>query len=144
MATVETLMLANHAEAVNGLLYMMGAGWDVVRQPAAHQGQEPPPVSFGVGVTILVPWTETNTPRGLRLWIESEDGGEPLLHLDGTLEVGRPPGVPRGSDRRAVLAANAQVVFPSAGSYRLVAEIDGERRTVSFQVQRDQAVPGAA
>jgi hypothetical protein len=133
MAEIEMLTLANHAEAVNGLLYLSGAGWDRVtrRYP---RGQKPLPNHFGIAVSVLIPWTEANRKHHLSLWIESEDGGQSLIRADGELEVGRPPGVPEGSDRRAVLAIDAQVVFPAAGGYRLVGQIGEGRRTYGFSV----------
>lgn len=131
MAQIEMLTLANHAEAVNNLLYLHGAGWDaVLRAPE----QEAVPHPFGIGISVLVPWTEANRPHGLVVWIESEDGGDPLLRFDGQIEVARPVGTPEGIDLRSVLAVNAALPFV-AGGYRLVAELDEtERRTYSFRV----------
>lgn len=133
MPAIEMLTLANHAEAINGLLYLSGACWDVVtrRYP---QGGNPSPHNFGIGVSVLVPWTEANRKHSFSMWIESEDGGEPLMKADGELEVGRPPGTPAGSDLRSVLAVNASLNFPSEGGYRLVADVGGERRTYGFRV----------
>jgi hypothetical protein len=133
MATIEMLTLANHAEVVNGLLYLSGAGWDrVTRRYAA--GHDPRPHRFGIGVSVVIPWTETNRKHRLSLWVETEDGGSPLVKVDGQVEVGRPPGVPEGSDRRAVLAVDATVDFPAEGGYRLVGEIGSNRRTYGFFV----------
>ena len=131
MPSIEMLTLANHAEARDGLLYLSGAGWDRVtrRYP---QGQEPPPNHFGIAVSVIVPWIEANRKHQLSLWIEHEDGGSPLVKADGELEVGRPAGVPEGSDRRAVIAVGALVTFPKAGGYRLVGKIGDDRRTYGF------------
>src|SRR3712207_7332355 len=38
---------------------------------------------FGVGLSVLVGWNETNQRFPLTLQLHHEDGGEPLLHLDG-------------------------------------------------------------
>lgn len=133
MPTIEMLTLANHAEAVNGLLYLSGAGWDVVTR-SYPQGTTPAPQHFGIGVSVLVPWLETNRPHRLVLFIESEDGGEPLMRTESAIEVGRPPGTPEGSDLRAVLAVSATIPFPRAGGYRLVSHLGAERRTYGFRV----------
>lgn len=133
MPDIELLTLANHAEAVNGLLYLAGAGWDTVTRNYQPGGQ-PLPHHFGIGVAVLVGWHETNQNWPLRLWIEDEDGGPRLLSIDANLEVGRPPGRPPGTPIRAVLAILANVAFPAPGGYRLVAEIDGSQRTYSFRV----------
>jgi hypothetical protein len=138
MPTIEMLTVANHAEAVNGLLYLSGAGWDRVtrRYPT---GGKPRPHRFGIAVSVLIPWAEANRRHRLSLWVESEDGGDPLVKVDGKLEVGRPPGVPEGSDRRAVLAVEATVEFPRPGGYRIVGEVGGNTRTYSFFVVDDSA-----
>lgn len=140
MATIEMLTMANHAEAVNGLLYLSGAGWDRVtrRYPA---GQKPRPHHFGIGVSVLVPWAEANRKHRLGLWIEDDDGGAPLIRVEGELEVGRAPDLLKGSDRRAVLAVDATVEFPSPGGYRLVGETGDSRRTYGFFVV-DEILPG--
>lgn len=139
MAEIELLTMANHAEAINGLLYLSGAGWDQVRRTYVR-GSEPAPNHFGIGVSVLVPWGETNRRHQLSLWIESEDGGEPLMRGDGLLEVGRPAGAVEGADTRAVLAVDASVQFPSQGGYRLVAVVDGHQRTYGFRVVDQEIV----
>jgi hypothetical protein len=133
MATIELFTLANHAEAINGLLYMSGAGWTNVRRDYA-EGGGPTPHHFGIGVSVLVPWTEANQRHRLAIWVESEDGGEALLRAEGELEVGRPAGAPHGADQRAVLALESVILFPGPGGYRAVAEVDGDRRTYAFSV----------
>ncbi|MEK7252536.1 MAG: hypothetical protein AAB198_04730 [Actinomycetota bacterium] len=140
MATIEMLTLANHVEAINGLLYLSGAGWNRVtrRYP---KGGVPTPHNFGIGVSVLVPWTEANRKHHLSLRIEDEDQHEqPLLRVNGELEVGRPAGVPEGSDLRAVLASQATLQFPSAGGYRVVADLNGESRNYGFIVV-DEVTP---
>lgn len=143
-AQIETLVLANHAEAVNGLLYIAGGCWTIHWRQTPSEGQPPPISHFGIALAVLIPWTQTNRRHHLTLRIEPEDGGEPLVSVDGDLEVGRPPGVSPGSDQRAVLAVNADVQFPKAGGYRVLAELSsGHTRSVSFQV-RDVGSPPAA
>ena len=141
MAEIENLILANHAETKDGLLYLMGGGWtDHVRTVAAGQL---PTSHLGIGVTVLVGWTETNRPYQINVVIEPEDGGQPLLALEAGIVAGRPPEAVEGSDTRAVLAVSGEVVFPQQGGYRVRASLGDQVRTVSFRV-RDTAVnPGA-
>jgi hypothetical protein len=141
MAEVEFVILANHAEAHNGLLYLSGAGWNDAALAFAPEGPSTP-LHFGVGVSVLIPWTETNRKHHLEVRMEHEDGGEPLFRMDGDLEVGRPPGVQEGADQRAVLAMEGITQFPKAGGYRLVAQIhNGKVRTVSFRVRSLGVLP---
>lgn len=136
MPQIEYIALSNHAEAVNSLLYLSGAGWTDhwrTRNPAGEFG----PSHFGIGVSILVPWTETNERFSLGIRVEGEDGEPEIANVAGELEVGRPPGLPHGSDLRAVLAINVDTVFPAAGGYRIVGQIASDpttRKTVSFRV----------
>lgn len=145
LAVIEFVTVANHAEAINGLLYLSGAGWtDSWRTPNPEDGSIPP-TQLGVGVSILVPWVETNRRHDLSLRLEHEDGGPPLLEMQGQFEVGRPAGITPGVDLRSVLAVNANIVFERPGGYRFVATVgdgsaDGEMRAVSLRVH-DQRPP---
>lgn len=144
MAMIEFVTVANHAEALNGLLYLMGAGWtDSWRVP--NPDGTVPPTKLGIGVSILVPWGETNRRHDLSVKLEHEDGGTALIEMQGQFEVGRPPGVTPGVDLRSVLAINGDVVLERAGGYRVIAQIgDGEQegttRSVSLRVH-DQRPP---
>jgi hypothetical protein len=140
-------MIANHAETREGLLYLSGGGWSDhwrAAVPANMPGQGP--VShFGIAVTILVGWTETNRHHRVEIRVENEDGGEPLAKVEADLEMGRPPGAALGGDQRAMMALNVDTVFPAAGGYRIVAEMPAhdEAKSVSFRVH-DQPIPGQA
>lgn len=135
MLEVESLLLANHAEAHNGLLYMMGAGFTDVNQVIQDDQPGAPPFHFGIGLTILVPWTETNRRHHVLLYMEAEDGGEPLLRLEADMETGRPPGFTEGSDQRVVMAMAGEVTFPSPGGYRVAAELgSAPAKYASFRV----------
>jgi hypothetical protein len=141
MPQIESMLLANHAEAHDGLLYLMGAGFSDVRQ-VVGAGQAPPPFHFGIGLSVLVGWTETNIRHHIVVTLEPEDGGAPLLTAEADLEVGRPPGSVEGGDQRAVLAMTGEVQFPAPGGYRLLAVLGNQRRAASFRVHHE--MPPAA
>lgn len=139
MPQIENLILANHVESLNGLLYVMGGGWTDLTRNVVPEAPFPP-THLGIGMSVLVGWVETNRRHRVLVYIEPEDSGEPLLRADAELEVGRPPGAVEGADQRAALAFSGEVVFPGPGGFRLVAEIgDQETRTVSFRVH-DQPI----
>jgi hypothetical protein len=141
MPGVEFVILANHAEAHNGLLYLAGAGWNDAALAFTPDGPSVP-LHFGLGVSVLVPWTQTNRKHRLEVRMEHEDGGEPLFRMEGEFEVGRPPGIQEGADQRAVFAMDGITQFPAAGGYRVVAAIDsGKVRSVSFRVRDRGVVP---
>lgn len=135
MATIEFLLLANHAEVQNGLLYVSGAGWsDMFRSPPDLEGQIAPN-HFGIGASISVPWDETNQPHHLTISILREGDNSELARVETDIEVGRPPGLPAGTDQRAVFGIGADIVFSEQGLYRLVAEMNQDTRSVSFRVR---------
>ncbi|HUZ53666.1 MAG TPA: hypothetical protein VMU94_14225 [Streptosporangiaceae bacterium] len=142
MPEIEYVMNADHAEAINGKLYLHGAGWTDLVQPMGPGGQ-PAIVHLGVGVSIMIGWNETNRRFPLTITITHEDGAE-LTRVEAQIEAGRPPGIPPGSSFRSVLAIAANIQFPKPGSYRLAAELDGETRTVVFRVHRQVQVDGPA
>jgi hypothetical protein len=129
---LEFALVANHAEAINGLLYLQGAGWTDVKQPMQPNGQ-PGVVHCGMAVSILVGWNETNKRFPLKLAVVHEDGQE-LVAVQAQVEAGRPPGLPPGSDIRSVIAVNAELQFPRPGRYEFRAELDGKVRSASFRV----------
>jgi hypothetical protein len=140
MAEIEYVVNADHAEAINGKLYLQGAGWTDVLQPVGPGGQ-PGIVHMGMAVSILIGWNETNRRFPLTLTVRHEDGDE-LTRVEAQIEAGRPPGVPPGSDFRSVLAIGAEIQFPKTGSYQLRAELNGQERSVVFRVRRPAPVTG--
>lgn len=133
MPEIEYVTLANHAEAINGLLYLQGAGWTDVTTVQGPQGQLAS-VHMGIGISILVGWNETNTSFPLEFAMVHEDGGPPVLDGQGQIESGRPPGIPAGGDLRSVLAINADVAFPGPGGYEFRVKLADKVKSVSFRV----------
>jgi len=138
MPEIELLTMANHAEAINGLLYLMGAGWTDHWRPIPSEGGRIPPAHFGIGMAILVPWDETNRRHHVVVRIENSDGRE-LIKVESDVEMGRPPGSQAGQDFRSVLAINANVEFPAAGTYRVVATTGESQKHVTFRVNNAPA-----
>jgi hypothetical protein len=139
---IEYVTTAAHAEAHNGLLYLTGAGWTDINRPVDGNGNAGP-VAIGIGVSIIIGWTEANVQVPFRLVVEDEDQHRPpLVEAQGQIEQGRPPGVAPGSDLRNVLAMNGIVAFPAAGGYRITATVGEESKSVSFRVRDAGAAPG--
>jgi len=118
MAQIETLMLANHAESVNGLLYVHGGGW-------SHHWRGPDPgeqrSQLAVAATVLLDGADGLGGVPFVVRIRSEQGQE-VFRADGTLTG--PAGQP-GQPVRTGIALNASIVFPHEGAYSLSAEIAG-------------------
>jgi Family of unknown function (DUF6941) len=132
MPQIEFVINADHAEAINGKLYLQGAGWTDIARPMAANGQ-PAIVHMGMAVSILIGWNETNRRFPLTLTLRHEDGDE-IAKVSAQVEAGRPAGIPAGSDFRSVLAIGAEIQFPKTGGYVLKAEMDDQERTSVFRV----------
>ena len=140
MPTIEYVTVADHAEAINGKLYLHGAGWTDVFRPTGPDGK-PGFVHIGVAVSILVGWNETNRRFPLSLAITHEDG-DVLAQVNAQIEAGRPPGIPQGSDLRSVLAIGLEAQFPQLGGYRVQADLNGEQRAAVFRVHAQPQATG--
>jgi hypothetical protein len=133
MPEVEMLMLANHAEVLNGLLYVQGGGWTHHWRPAVGPGQPPPASQIAVAATFILDPTETAASQPFSIRIR-DDGGEEVVRADGNFEVGGDrPRTPE--HRRLAFGANMGIVFPHEGRYTVAAEAMGyPALTVEFWV----------
>src|SRR5436190_17975990 len=123
MAELEILMLANHAEATNGLLYVLGGGWTHHWRPPPpprDQGQGQPS-AIAIAAAFLIDGAEdAEHPFSLRI---EDAAGSDVLRAEGSFRVGDPQAAAEFPTRN-VFAVNASVVFVCTGAYRLVGEMD--------------------
>ncbi len=128
-----TFLLADHAEAVNGKLYVTGGCWNtitVAQLPATHP-------HLTVAAALHVPWQATNQEHSLRLDLVDANGGSVLPEpVQGHFETGRPPGMRAGDEAAVVMAFNFNSLeLRSAGVHEFVLEVDGsELGRASFKV----------
>lgn len=135
--TIDYLILANHVEAVNGLLYINGGGW--TEHFIRDLPNNAPFISnFGIGISVNVPWNETNKLHQISIKIENEDATMTLAQVQPHFNVGRPPHLPHGSEQHAVFGLMVNVIFPQEGGYRILAQLDedGESRRWPFRVHK--------
>lgn len=133
MAEIALLTLANHAEVQNGLLYLVGAEGDTVTR-TTHPSGTPNRQHIAIAISLVIEWTEANTPQTVAVRMEDEDSRHKLLETQINVEVGRPAGRPHGSPFRSPLAITAEIEFPRVGGHRIVAEVGDRQRTYSFRV----------
>jgi hypothetical protein len=137
-------VLANHAEAVNNLLYLAGGGIELGFLPPGT----PPPyrVSIGIGIMVTVPWVQTNQQHQVEVELLTEDG-QPVqlqvtpemtgaLQLKMVFNVGRPAGLVIGDDQHVSLAANLPALpLPATGKYIFVVRLDGhDERKLAYRL----------
>ncbi len=101
-----TMLLCDSAQAVNGKLYVLGGGWNLI-------GPEPSPSALAL--QIDVPWDEANRQHHLRLTLVTDDGrpvnvptpeGERPMEIGADFEVGRPAGHRAGTPLSVVMGIN--------------------------------------
>jgi hypothetical protein len=104
---IETMLLADHAEAVNGKLYINGGAFTNVNLADMES-----PYTCFLALVLRIPWSDTNRRLSFRGWIESVDGAElEGWSAEGQLESGRPAGT-RGEELNAVLVMPVQLRAP--------------------------------
>lgn len=141
MSEIENLILANHVEAVNGLLYIAGGGWTDHWRPELPPGGPPIVSHLGVAVTVVIPSSAPSIPQQLAVAIE-DDQGRQVAGMQTQINQQRPPGLPPGQPQRISLALTFNLVFPAAGEYRVVARLGiSPPRQHLFRVH-DVAPPG--
>jgi hypothetical protein len=141
-------ILADHAQALGGKLYVMGGGWTITG---------PGPLTLALAGILELDWDEANEPRHLHIELHTEDGapvlvptptGERPVQIDANVEVGRPPGTRRGSAFNAPIAINmGPLPIPPGGRYVWRFTIDGQTRDewrLPFSTRAAQTAPPAA
>lgn len=127
--TVDFLLLADRAEAVNGKLYTMGAAWDRLTIPNFEAANL---ISLAVGV--LVPWAACNIEHSLAIDLLDSDRNQLGLHIEATFTAGRPPEATPATAQRVLLAFPVvPITVPRQGVYSIAAAVNGaERKLTSF------------
>ena len=143
--SIESLILANHVEAANGLLYVSGGGWTTHTRQASLGG--PPALShLGVALIVAIPWNQTNRDHRVMIEFRDEDANQ-VGNITAQMNVGRLPGMRPGTMQYFPIALSINMSFPHTGGYELVAHvegIDGSERRWTFQVQDIQPLAATA
>jgi hypothetical protein len=120
------MLLADSAQVQSGKLFVLGGGWSVIG---------PDPTPSAIAAKIDVPWNDANVKHqwqlallsdGQPFVIEMPEGPQPLV-LEGEFEVGRPPGLRRGTPIDFALAINlGPLPLPPDSTFEWRLTIDGE------------------
>lgn len=144
-------LLCNHAEVQNNRLYLSGGGIDQTVVPAGQPG--PWSVSLAMGLSIEVPWIETNEDHAVHIALLDADG-DPVevqtnsadrspFGVDLRFNLGRPPHLEAGVSQMVALAINVPILpFEKLGSYTFAVSIDGaELRRLPYRLVGQQVKP---
>lgn len=108
--------LADSVEAVQGKIYALGIGWDVIYTaalPTTHS-------RVGLGILVEVPYTETNKDHEIQIKLVDEDG-QLINDLDFTshFNLGRPALLRSGDSQILPFAFNFDgLTFSKSGTFR--------------------------
>jgi hypothetical protein len=100
------MLLADHAEAVGGKLYIHGGGWTITG----------PPAPFAIAMLFEVAWDMANDQQDFELELVDADGapvmvlgpdGPQAVSIGGQFETGRPAGMKRGTPITFPVAFNS-------------------------------------
>lgn len=129
------MLLCDAAQSVGGKLYILGGGWSQVSSAGFPGG-----LTMALAIKLAVPWDRANERIPVRVHLEGDQGG--VFEVEGNaieaqteLELGRPPGLRRGTDLDATLALNfAGLPLPVGGYvWRLIVDRSDKAR-IPFQV----------
>ena len=124
--------LADSAESVQGKLYAIGIGWNSIFSGGFPFAQS----RIALGITVQVPYNETNEQHTLAVHLEDEDGrrkqlgvgapdGAPIAEIRSSFTVGRPPQLPPGDAQMISFAMNFdQLPFEAPAMFNWVVSID--------------------
>ena len=129
------LLLCDSAVAdPSGKVHMLGAGWSSTGTPTAPQA---------VVAMMKIPWDRANQPLAMHLQLLDSDGvpvtlatteGPKMLGTEGTVEVGRPPGVAHGSPLDSSFVLSVPPLPLAAGRYEWRLTVAEGTFSTSFQV----------
>lgn len=119
--SIDFMILADRAEALNGKLYVMGGAWDQTFVQDIKQ-----PLKISLALAVLVPWDETNRQHTLTITLEDAEGNLVGFRMDAQFTAARPPSSSLGDVQRMILALpDIPLLLPRLGDYRMVAHLNG-------------------
>jgi hypothetical protein len=127
---LDWMLLANHAEVNNDLLYISGGGWDTVTIGAPIEGAPSGVFAILPGtlvIRLLFHPTETGQDHSLSVTIMDEDRAQ-VGKAEGSVRVDKAPGLPPGWDQgvNIPIPLGASVRLPRAGLYTISLQVDGQ------------------
>lgn len=136
---IDWAILANGAEARDGLVYVLGGGWDT-----AYRQTFPATLTAALTVRLLCQVEEATLPHQMSLRFRPASGGEPFASTEAfPLLTNIPDDLPSGWEVPTVVAIGlAGLSIPHAGEFRLEIDVDGTVvKTLPFRVLEQPLPP---
>jgi hypothetical protein len=128
------LFLADAAQAdPSGKVSALGLGWNRCSTPTP---------SFSLVILLDISWDESNHPHKLKIQLLTTDGeavevpgpvGPQPVQFDAVAEVGRPPGLPKGTPLRVPITLGISKLDLAPGSYEWRVTPEGFEGATAFE-----------
>ena len=128
---VDALMLADHAQAIDGKLYVMGGGFNTVLV-----GDFRLPVRFAFAAILHVPWEYTARTIPVEGFLEDFDGARlEGFRLEGDVQTHRSEQTAAGTPTVIALAGPVELTLPGPADLLFVLRFGEDRRSQRFSVR---------
>jgi hypothetical protein len=126
---IESLIIADAAQAVGGKLYILGGGWNMFRASSY-----PAMVPLAIAIDLSLNRNELGVKHPLTVVI-ADDVGVPIVpQMNGLVEVGKPTeDIPKDAPIKFPVAFNAALQVPRPGRYTVVVTAGASKAHSSFQ-----------
>ena len=126
---VDWIVLANAAEAREGVVYLMSAGWDTMARPSY-----PSQLNAAVGMRLLFHRSEAREHH-VEVQVATQDGTQLMPPVRFPLPVVVPQALPPGWDVAVAVAVTLSVIpIPGEGKYAIEVLLDDTHlKSLPFQ-----------
>jgi len=126
---LDWMVLANYADDRDGLLNMIGTGWDTITVGAPLEGAPDGVFAVAQGtlvVRLLFHQTETGQEHKFAITVLDEDGAE-IGKIEGGMRVERNKGLPAGWDQNVnIVVPLTGFPLPHPGLYTINVQVNGQ------------------
>ncbi len=111
MAEIDFVILADHVRSDNGVLNLVGGGFDRIIAPHVPMG-----MNVGLGLRFLFTRPECDRPHQLRVAFQDADA-QVLVEVHGEFVPVVPPGHESGDKIGVTINVNLGILLPHFGQY---------------------------
>ncbi len=133
--SVSAFFVADHAETINGKLYIHGGYWNRLAFP------EYPATAPGMALVVVlrIPFRDPQQPHQFSIGLIDSDGVRLPFKVDGDFMIGSSPQTRRGDPTLLPLAIPVQGLdIERPGDYSFVVDVDGIE-LARYQISADQS-----
>lgn len=123
MPQLDFAFLCDFARVEGGVAHVVAAGVDQVFAPVVPTGQ-----NLGLLIRLEFTSNESNRPHRIEIFMQGEDGGEPLMRVEGIMTPELSPTLPPGWPQGAMFALNFGAPLPAYGIYSFEILVNDESK----------------